>query len=287
MATVMAAKIVEYIETVTGHDAVKLKEVRSDQPHALTSAVAYVKTVLEDESVYDVLGLRQQMWDDVKSRLRVFMGAGGHTQLIVIEERDNPVIDGRILTLWGRILGMFRGPVRQQQRIVWFAHPAPRHYPSRIGVVPGPESVNGGYCSRCRPDTIVIYRKEDATRVLIHELLHATCADSTATSVPFIEAETEAWAEIIHAVILGGASGLKKQIRYAQLQNQVLRDKYAVRGPADYAWRYTLGKEEVWERLGFIGCGTRSKGQGKGHAHAHTAFPRTMCLTYNPLPACN
>ena len=37
-----------------------------------------------------------------------------------------------------------------------------------------------------------IYKAEDATRVLIHELMHSSCADNHENGIDIVEAETEA-----------------------------------------------------------------------------------------------
>jgi hypothetical protein len=138
--------------------------------------------------------------------------------------------------------------------IHWFMNESRRSFPAP-GHRVGPKHINGGYCMACDPRTIVIYRREDALRVLIHELQHATCMDNHELSEPEIEAKTEAWAEIIYAMLAAVRLGIDPatawavQAGWSAAQNERLQAA-GVRGPADYAWRYTVGKEAVWQRMG-------------------------------------
>jgi hypothetical protein len=119
----------------------------------------------------------------------------------------------------------------------------------------GPEHVNGGYCYPCNPHSIVIYREEEATRVLLHELLHAACTDPQEASLPIKEATTETWAELllVGLVSKGNESAAKtywaKQSQWIANQNELLRTQYSVRAPEDYAWRYTVGREGILDTL--------------------------------------
>ena len=140
-------------------------------------------------------------------------------------------------------------------KIVIFGHPRRREIDYRTRSI-GPEEVNGGSAIRCDPRTIVLYRKEEATRVLIHELMHANCSDPYYKSTPYIEADTEAWAEMILCGMC--AKGrlapwikyMRQQIVWTLRQSYYLRNKFHVYGPGDYAWRYISGKLEVWQSLG-------------------------------------
>jgi hypothetical protein len=71
-----------------------------------------------------------------------------------------------------------------------------------------------------------------------------------------MEAETESWAEWV-LVALASKGDLKKamtlmnkQIRWISAQHRVLRAFYGVSKPEDFAWRYTLGREHAYLRLG-------------------------------------
>ena len=152
---------------------------------------------------------------------------------------------------WGRIfqwLGDAPGGVKW--RVFWFPAPIPRILP-RKGETVGPRHINGGYCYPCNPNVIVVYRLEEATRVLVHELLHASCTDPQGASLEIKEATTETWAELFLVALCskGKVDSAKKlwtlQSQWISDQNADLRTKYHVNSPADYAWRYTLGREQI------------------------------------------
>ena len=102
----------------------------------------------------------------------------------------------------------------------------------------------------------MIYRAEDATRVLIHELQHASCLDHHEDGVDLVEAETEAWAELLYVALLSQGNPavfqklLQKQVMWMMIQNDVIR--HHIRRPRQFPWRYTVGKEDVWRRWGLL-----------------------------------
>lgn len=155
---------------------------------------------------------------------------------------------------WARIVQWF-GPTGYgvPWRIFWFPATVPRLLPSK-GESVGPKHINGGYCYPCNPNVIVVYRLEEATRVLIHELLHAACTDPHA-SLQIKEATTETWAEL-YLVALCSKGDIEKakklwkvQSQWIANQNEVLRRNYGVVSPNDYAWRYTVGKDLIFQNL--------------------------------------
>ncbi len=170
----------------------------------------------------------------------------GPSRLLVAGDRPSAAE----LDAFARVLGAFPRPYT----IVWFMHGARRQFPVAGSV--GPTHINGGYCMACDPGTIVIYRREDAVRVLIHELQHASCLDNHKDDEEIIEAKTEAWAEIIYAMLAAVRLGISAeeawriQSGWAAAQNRRLRQQFGVNSPAAYAWRYTVGKEVVWRQLG-------------------------------------
>jgi len=142
-------------------------------------------------------------------------------------------------------------------RIVWFANPSPRLVPTNHlqGEAPGPEHVNGGYTYPCQPDTVVIYREEEVCRVLIHELLHAACTDDMSKSEEEREALTESWAELF-LIAVKSRGNPREAARLWRIQSHWIADQEAllsrnVKGPADYAWRYTIGRRGILESWGF------------------------------------
>jgi hypothetical protein len=152
---------------------------------------------------------------------------------------------------WWRAVRLLTHPVR----IVIFAHPRRRETPP-IGQNVEKEHVNGGAAMRCDPKSIVIYRKEEATRVLIHELFHATCSDPYHKETPQIEADTEAWAEMLlcgmaaRGRVASWIKHMRQQIDWSVRQAATVRDRHNVHSFKDYSWRYLVGRLEVWRRLG-------------------------------------
>ena len=128
--------------------------------------------------------------------------------------------------LWSQIVQLFRRPNRQPHTIFLLAHPAIRHFP-----VPGklvtPFHINGGYTYPCNADCVFIFRAEDATRVLIHELFHSNCCDNTQLTLEEREAETEAWAELFWCALLSRGN-LKSFKSLVAEQGSVIRTRTGV-----------------------------------------------------------
>jgi hypothetical protein len=118
--------------------------------------------------------------------------------------------------------------------------------------------VNGGYTVPCSTDGVFIYREEEATRVLIHELLHAACLDEQQWSIPMREAMIETWAELI--LIALGSKGsrpkasalLTKQVQWIADSNRRAQKENGLEDISDYAWRYLTGRIQMYERLGIV-----------------------------------
>jgi hypothetical protein len=159
--------------------------------------------------------------------------------------------------LWGRILRLFSEKSRKPFKVFLLATKSLRKFPPKSKAII-PENINGGYTYRCNPETILIYRAEDATRVLIHELQHSCCLDNVNNGVDLIEAETEAWAELLYIVILsqGRKSPLQhllnKQSEWMIKQNAKVKKHMAQPTSREFPWRYTIGKEDVWRRWGIL-----------------------------------
>jgi hypothetical protein len=152
---------------------------------------------------------------------------------------------------------MFSEPFRKPFKIFFLANRSLRQFPSEDEPIT-PENINGGYTYRCDPETIVIYRAEDATRVLIHELQHSCCLDNPENGVDIIEAETEAWAELFYVAIISQGKKyifkdlIQRQSEWMIKQNRKVRQHMMGPNTMEFPWRYTIGKEEVWERWGIL-----------------------------------
>jgi len=191
--------------------------------------------------MFDTLGLKQEMLH--KGGVKSVSTLG---EIIVLGWSSPP------WNTWWRAIRLL---VMKPVRILIFAHPRKRLLPRKNHAVKE-EHINGGFAMRCDPMSIVIYRKEEVTRVIIHELLHASCSDPYHKETPHIEADTEAWAEIMLCGMgaRGGAASwrrlMREQINYSLRQAATLRDNHGVNTEADYAWRYTVGRLDVWRKLG-------------------------------------
>lgn len=158
--------------------------------------------------------------------------------------------------LWWRSLRMFyRG---RPFTIVFLAHPLKRKAPAK-NMPFQPKHINGGYTYPCKTNFVCIYRAEDATRVLLHELFHASCSDNMEDGLDLVEAKTEAWAELIYAGFLahGGRPDMMKNIRrqsdWMRAQNGVIKNHHMEskgENPHEFPWRYTIGKEQIWKTWG-------------------------------------
>lgn len=159
--------------------------------------------------------------------------------------------------LWGRILRMFSEPPRKPFKIFFLANRNLREFPP-VGVSIRPDNINGGYTYKCNPETIVIYRAEDATRVLIHELQHSCCLDKPENCVDIVEAETEAWAELFYVATLAQGKKiifndlLKRQSEWIRKQNAKVKKHMVDPNSMEFPWRYTIGKEDVWKRWNIL-----------------------------------
>ena len=180
--------------------------------------------------------------------------------------------------LWSQIVQLFKRPDNKSYTIFFCADPALRQMP-RPGEVVQPFHINGGYTYPCDPTCVFLFRAEDATRVLIHELMHAACCDNAALHLEQREADTEAWAELLWIAFMSCGESLsqyarvtasekarlfqrdlktlrslvKKQDVWSRSQNaRLLRDHNFAKGPMGFPWRYTIGKTDMWAKWGLI-----------------------------------
>jgi hypothetical protein len=223
-----------------------------DAPRA--EDIAMLKKEAEEDSSIDTVNFRKEV-------LKMWTSKQNCVELKVRElpQRTRVVFLGTSeqwskipWALWARLFQAIGNPVG---RILFYAHPSQRFFPAPETQI-GPDNINGGYTNICSQERIVIYRYEEATRVLLHELLHTACLD-TEKQVEDLEAHTEAWAELFLCAILSKGSlnsfrtFWKQQCLWIKAQVQEL-DRLNVKGPESYAWRYTTGKSLVLYKLGFI-----------------------------------
>ena len=229
-----------------------------------------LKQGLQTPSPFDPLKLREQVFQDLragKATLVCKVGLSPPAKILAVVYPDTKIP----WELFGRIFSAVGNPTlpAKQWRVIWFAHPRKREFPQappeantlnsslHTGQTEAiqPLHVNGGYAYACQPETIVIYREEEAGRVLVHELLHAACTDDMKNPEEVREVLTECWAELFLIAVLAKGS-LTKAKKLWRMQAQWIIDQetvlkgYGVLTPLNYAWRYTVGRREVMEGMG-------------------------------------
>jgi hypothetical protein len=211
-----------------------------------------------DTSPFDTLHLRKEMLEEVRAGRAVLEGRRGPWAKVFVlcaPEHHHSIP----WNLFGAIFAAFGKPAKPcpggAWRVVLFANPRPRQMPNPGNPVE-PQHLNGGYAYPSDPRSIVIYRLEECARVLAHELLHACGSDSLSDDTVMREVKTETWAELFLTAIRARGSVRRGRALWA-IQAQWIADQefllhklYGVRGPEDYAWRYTVGRRAVLEGLG-------------------------------------
>lgn len=209
------------------------------------------------DSEFDPVNKRKTMFDNmINGNLFVNVSKCKYGQVLVVFESMEQI--GTLpWDLWGRILRMFSEPHRKPFKVFFLANMSLREFPPGDEPIT-PENINGGYTYRCDPETIVIYRAEDATRVLIHELQHSCCLDKPENGIDIVEAETEAWAELFYVAIMSQGKKyifkdlIQRQSEWMIKQNRKVKKHMVNPYSKEFPWRYTIGKEEVWERWGIL-----------------------------------
>ena len=242
-----------------------------DEPTA--EDLEHIKREGNSPSQFDPLGLRKQMTDDLASGKAVLKTKSGPFAKVLAVVYPDTKIPWKTL---GQIFSAFGSPGKGMWRVVWFAHPKKRVFPSTGGIAEAtatenvtqqlkahklvslvqPQHINGGYAYACAPETIIIYREEEVERVLVHELLHAACTDDMSKPEWMREVLTETWAELFLVGILSQGSMRKAnklweiQAQWIADQEAVLVNDYHITKPEDFPWRYTVGRSSVLKGLG-------------------------------------
>jgi hypothetical protein len=241
-----------FLDTASSVWAMSKKEWIDDSPNSQDTKLIIEEA--EQESNIDEVNFRKEvidMWRRKEVELRV-KELPGVTRVIFLgtDEQFNKTP----WFLWARL---FQGIGHSVKYVLFYAHPSKRFYPSSGPILA--EHINGGYTNICSKDKIVIYRFEESTRVLLHELLHTACLDSEKDTVS-LESHTEAWTELFLCSILsmGNVREFNRlwdlQCNWIYNQCRELSNTWNVNGPEDYVWRYIIGKAEVLKGLGFLEC---------------------------------
>jgi hypothetical protein len=207
------------------------------------------------DSIFDPMNLRRNLWSTTESGKGIILCKSClYARVLWIQPSDSELEPP--WGIWGRLF-QWLGPASSQGlkwTVYWFPAHMKRILPPK-GHEVGPVNLNGGYCFPCNPLSIVVYRYEEATRVLLHEILHAACTDPPDASLPWKEATTETWAELFLVALCSrgeykdAAKLWSLQSQWIANQNSTLQTIYNVHSEKDYAWRYTCGREFVLENL--------------------------------------
>lgn len=236
-------------------DAPKWHQITIDK-----SDIETLKSECNTPSEHDPLQLRLNAWLGLKAGYNVMGGFQCEFGRILCVLEDVEQANDIPFELWGRILRCFqkRENRKEPYRIFLIASTSIRLMPESNEEL-GPSNINGGYTYPCSKDAIVIYRAEDATRVLLHELFHASCSDNHSLDLDEKEAETEAWAEFFYCAFLSRGIPyvlrdlVQRQSQYMSKQNKMISDYVGNKiKKRVFPWRYTIGKQEVWERWGIF-----------------------------------
>lgn len=205
------------------------------------------------DSQFDPLKLRRNLWELADSGGgKILAKSCTYAKVLWIQPSGTGVEPN--WEEWGRIFQWMGFAPQGKWTVYWFPAHIKRVLPAK-GYEVGPQNINGGYCFPCNPQSIVVYRYEEASRVLLHELLHAACLDPPNAELPMKEATTETWAEIFLVALCskGNVAAATRlwslQSQWIANQNHLLRTDHNVYSSTDYAWRYTLGREEILNRL--------------------------------------
>jgi hypothetical protein len=219
-----------------------------------------LKTECTTYSAHDPHHLRLSMCDRIMMNKAVLVSVECEYGRLIAAFETYDQIDDLPLELWGRILRLFtkRKETTKPYRVFFLANSMVRKMPAKNEKI-GPGNINGGYTYPCDQDMIMIYRAEDATRVLIHELFHSSCTDKS-DDVDTMESETEAWAELFYCGFISRGvihvlrDWVARQSDYMNKQNRAVAKVLGDRGVVahEFPWRYTLGKQIVWERWGIF-----------------------------------
>jgi hypothetical protein len=217
-----------------------------------------ISEVADEHAFIDPENKKREMWRAVlNGRGSFFVADCGIARVYWVSEQPmEKAVEEVDWDLWGRVFQAFGKARAARWEAVVFAMDRPRLFPEE-GQLIGPVHINGGAARSCVPNSILIVRKEEATRVLIHELLHAGCTDNMNRTTEDTEGWTEAWAEWFLCALVAGTQHefdvlWGKQVAWAVAQADKCFKRGHIRSIDDYGARYIVRRIHVWKRLGII-----------------------------------
>jgi hypothetical protein len=234
-------------------DLYKLKALSWAAAEPTPAELEHMQNEALTPSEFDPLRLKKSTWNSYKKgglSIQSYECPLGKVIAILPKGKKVPLDD------WGRIL-QWIGPATTGDKwnIYWFGANSERKFPGK-GQPLGAEHLNGGYTIPCSTNGIFIYRFEEATRVLLHELLHAACLDPPTESLPVREATIETWAELF-LIALRAKGSRTEGARLWQIQSQWVADNnlraanhHGVVKNTNYGWRYMNGRAQIYKELG-------------------------------------
>jgi hypothetical protein len=217
----------------------------------------YLRKECHTDSEFDPHNRRRTLYNNMVEGISTLVKAScPYGQVIVIFD-DPQQMDDIPWGLWGRILRMYTEEGHPPFTVFFLANTNLRTFPSGKKPITA-TNINGGYTYPCNRQTIMIYRAEDATRVLLHELMHSCCLDNHNNGVDRVEAETEAWAELIYIALLSQGKKqecnelLRLQSEWMMQQNKKVKEHMRQPESMEFPWRYTIGKEEMWRKWNIL-----------------------------------
>lgn len=241
-------------------DKIKVEYNKEDVLWTKTSLTRSDYSFLEEEcmkdSEFDPYNARKNIYLKMKNaELSYETRKCKYGQIFVVYE--NGIQSNDIpWNLWGRILRMFSNN-SIPFKVFLLTNTHLRKFPKNNLAIK-PENINGGYTYPCDHESIIIYRAEDATRVLIHELMHSSCLDKMENGIDMVEAETEAWAELLYIAFLSQGKRalflklLENQSNWMVEQNKKVKKHMNDPKSIEFPWRYTIGKEQIWRKWNIL-----------------------------------
>ena len=204
-----------------------------------------------NDSPFDPMGLKKRMFEAYENgSAKVIVKRCDCAKVVILLGNESQKFPW---ATWSTIFQWFGKQNKTPWCVYIYASDVNRVLPESGPI--GPAEVNGGYTYPCKSDSIIIYRYEECTRVLVHELLHAACTDDFSKPVELREASTEAWAELFLVATLAKGNYTKAlelwniQDHYIQDLNYTVSTFHNVTSEKDYAARYTIMRTDIFKQF--------------------------------------